>query len=390
MPKIRTRIIVLGSGFAAYSFLRRLCPTDYDLTVVSLRNHLLYTPLLTHVATGAVRGASIVEPLRSIDPAIKYHCARCIAVREEEKTILCRDVTGGTTFDLPYDSLIFAVGGANNTCSIPGVEEHARFIRTVEDAESIRHTLLTAFDSASAGERDDEEIRDLLRFVVVGSSPKAYQLVRALRSYISEDIQRVFPALVPLAQVVRLRAMDEILPAPDRAIVNRHNKTNESDTLDGAADSPVREVTAGSVGIETGEVNPSALTVWCTPMGPTAFVEHLSYPKDPQQRLVTDECFRIGGREDLYAIGDCASIEGKDFPRTAHIASLEGSHLAENFSRAARSAPPLPFACSGRDLSQWGHGLSPFRTPLLSLRHKAELFADLTITRFFGRSTTIL
>ena len=42
------------------------CSQKYDITLVSPRNYFLYTPLLPAVATGTVEERSIVEPIRRI------------------------------------------------------------------------------------------------------------------------------------------------------------------------------------------------------------------------------------------------------------------------------------------------------------------------------------
>ncbi len=42
------------------------CSKKYDVVLVSPRNYFLYTPLLPAVATGAVEGRSIVEPVRHL------------------------------------------------------------------------------------------------------------------------------------------------------------------------------------------------------------------------------------------------------------------------------------------------------------------------------------
>ena len=61
----KRRVVVLGSGWGAISFVKSLESNGpYDVTLVSPRNYFLYTPLLPGAATGAVEDRSIVEPIR--------------------------------------------------------------------------------------------------------------------------------------------------------------------------------------------------------------------------------------------------------------------------------------------------------------------------------------
>jgi NADH dehydrogenase FAD-containing subunit len=46
------------------------------------------------------------------------------------------------TFALDYDKLVISVGSYSNTFGIPGVKEHAFFLKDVNDARKIRKRLI--------------------------------------------------------------------------------------------------------------------------------------------------------------------------------------------------------------------------------------------------------
>ena len=48
-----------------------------------------------------------------------------------------------------YDKLVVAVGAPSDTKGIPGVQEHALFLKEVEDALSIRRRLSDIFETAA-------------------------------------------------------------------------------------------------------------------------------------------------------------------------------------------------------------------------------------------------
>lgn len=62
----KTKVVVLGTGWAAASFLKGLDGSLYDVQVVSPRNYFAFTPLLPSVTCGSVEARSIVEPVRNI------------------------------------------------------------------------------------------------------------------------------------------------------------------------------------------------------------------------------------------------------------------------------------------------------------------------------------
>lgn len=72
---------------------------------------------------------------------------------------------------MKYDVLVVAVGADNNTFNIPGVEEHAHFLKEILDARRIRSAISDAFESAMTPTQKIDERRRLLHFVIVGGGP---------------------------------------------------------------------------------------------------------------------------------------------------------------------------------------------------------------------------
>lgn len=59
-------VVVLGSGWAATSFLKTLDTDEYNVVVVSPHNYFLFTPLLPSCAVGTVSLRSIIQPIRYV------------------------------------------------------------------------------------------------------------------------------------------------------------------------------------------------------------------------------------------------------------------------------------------------------------------------------------
>jgi hypothetical protein len=49
------KVVILGTGWGAMSFLQNLDQDDVDITIVSPRSFFFYTPLLAGTAVGTVR-----------------------------------------------------------------------------------------------------------------------------------------------------------------------------------------------------------------------------------------------------------------------------------------------------------------------------------------------
>ena len=89
MSKSKPHVVVLGSGFAAFSLAKQADLSLFDLTLVSPRNHFLFTPLLPSTTVGTIEFRSIIEPIRIACPAAKFIQAVCKNIDLKKKTIRC-------------------------------------------------------------------------------------------------------------------------------------------------------------------------------------------------------------------------------------------------------------------------------------------------------------
>src|SRR5512140_2478065 len=95
------RVVVVGSGFAAISFVRRVPLDPYQVTLVSPRNHFLFTPLLPGTAVGTTEYQSVMEPVRRARRGVSFVHATVESVDLEAHTVAARAVDTGGEVSLP-------------------------------------------------------------------------------------------------------------------------------------------------------------------------------------------------------------------------------------------------------------------------------------------------
>ena len=92
-----------------------------------------------------------MEPVRSLRRDISFHLAHCTSVDVARRVVVAEvDAlaagmpAGGPpeTFELKYDHLVLACGAVSNTFNIPGVREHANFLKEIQDARAIRRRII--------------------------------------------------------------------------------------------------------------------------------------------------------------------------------------------------------------------------------------------------------
>lgn len=78
------------------------------------------------------------------------------------------EASRGELFAMSYDKLVVSVGSYSQTFGIPGVKEHAYFLKDVQDARRIRNKLLSCFETAALPTTPAALKKQLLNFAIVG------------------------------------------------------------------------------------------------------------------------------------------------------------------------------------------------------------------------------
>lgn len=405
----RKRIIVLGSGFAAVSFLKRINHSHFDVTVVSPRNHFLFTPLLPSTTVGTIQFRSIIEPIRAICSEARYYHASCIGVDPRRRTVECEGVLDGVRFSLAYDMLVIAVGAESNTFDVPGVHEHALLLKELADARGIRQRIIECLELADQPHRSDEERKQLLHFVIVGGGPTGVELAAEMHDFVDADLRKSYRLLVQDLRITILEATDKILSTFDAALAAYALILFRRQGIQVRTRSVVSHVRPDGVILSDGTHVPAGLVVWSTGIGPRPLIRDIPFTKDHRGRIVTDEFLRVQSSDVVYALGDCSVIVGKDTPATAQLAQQQGKYLSRALNQQIAGSRVksfrydtygmLAYVGSGRalaDLSQlkwrgflaWLFWRSVYITRLVSIKNKFLVVLDWTKTAIFGRDTS--
>lgn len=333
----KPKLLVLGTGFASFSLLKKLNFDYFDVTIVSPQNYLLFTPLLAGTAVGSLEFRNIVEPVRRSFPRARYLQALCKDIHPDTQTITCQDGQDASEFEVSYDHLVIALGAKVNTFGIEGVAENALFLKNIEDAQRIRRRVLDCFEAASRPDTPEEKRKRLLNFVIMGGGPTGAEFAAELNDLIQHEMKTYYTSLLPEVRVTLIDVADHILGAfekPLRDYATRHFTENGITVKTGT--SAVR-VEKEKLIFKDGTEMPYGLLVWATGIAPTPAVKVFNLPKDRGSRILVDNQLRVQDHPGLYALGDCAAIVDTPLPATAQVAMQQGdflgielNHLIEN------------------------------------------------------------
>ncbi|MED6131454.1 External alternative NAD(P)H-ubiquinone oxidoreductase B3, mitochondrial [Stylosanthes scabra] len=321
----RKKVVVLGTGWAATSFLKNLNNPKYEVQVVSPRNYFAFTPLLPSVTCGTVEARSIVEPVRNIANKkrvdVLFNEAECVKIDAENRKVYCRsnsnnNLNGQEEFVVDYDYLIIAVGANVNTFNTPGVVENCHFLKEVEDAQKIRRTVIDCFERANLPNLSEEEKKRILHFAIVGGGPTGVEFAASLHDFVKEDMIKLYPGIKDLVKITLLEAGDHILSMFDKRITAFAEDKFQREGIDVKTGSMVVKVTDKEISTKElkngGEIKaiPYGMAVWSTGIGTRPFIKDFMAQIGQARRraLATDEWLRVEGCDNVYALGDCATI----------------------------------------------------------------------------------
>jgi len=338
----KKKVVVLGSGWGALSFARKLDREEYDVTMVSPRPFFFYTPLLCGSTTGTVSNRSIIEPVREQVPEGQYVRASCKRVDLEKKTVVCSDADIDTDIEIPYDHLVIAVGAQPNTFGIPGVDKYGMYLKEIEHGVKVRKRLLNMFESANiaAVAGDIDKVKKLLSFVVVGGGPTGVELCGEVSDFVKKDVSKRFPQLVPYFQLTLVEALPRVLTMFHESVATYVQDHLSNQGVDVRTKAMVKQAEEDCVHLKLADQSIEKLDygclVWVAGVGTRPFVKELcaqigeeNGQKD-RRGLVVDECLRVKGtnRGEVFALGDCA-FSGK--PPTAQVAAQQGKYMGRMF-----------------------------------------------------------
>ncbi|KAG5189439.1 pyridine nucleotide-disulfide oxidoreductase-domain-containing protein [Tribonema minus] len=329
----KPKIVVLGSGWAGYSFARHLDYKKFDVHLVSPRNHYLFTPLLPSTTVGTLEFRAIQEPARSIK-GVHYYQAEATELDPATKQIKCKEAFTGMEFMVPYDKLVLAMGATTNTFGVPGVDpkNHVYFLKQLTDARMIRNRLVECFERASTPFCSAAEQTRLLSFVIVGGGPTSVEFAAELHDFVRGDAKRLYPDVADKVSVTLVEASHQILGTFDSALVKYTMNLFQKRHVNILTDNSVVGVKDHKVLLADGNSIPYGLVVWSTGIKPVDFTAKLEIEK-VRGRITVDERLRVPALEGVYAMGDCAAGKDKALAPLAQVADQQGRYLAAALNR---------------------------------------------------------
>ncbi|MDY6819459.1 MAG: FAD-dependent oxidoreductase [Halobacteriales archaeon] len=316
------RVVVLGAGYAGAAAVTALQSIADELDVRWISEHPYH--LVLHeshrVISTPAAAEAITIPIEAITtPATDFTEATVTGLDTEARTVelTCGDSIG-------YEYLLVALGSRTAFYGIPGLEEHALTLKSLDDAQAIHQAVRAASTEATTAEPT--------RVVVGGAGLSGIQVAGEIAELRDEENAPI--------EIHLVEALDEVFPGQDPALQRRLRQGLRQAGVKLHLDKPIVEASADVIHFEDRDPLEHDVLIWTGGITGRDVLANAGVAAD-HNRLHAGSDFRTSD-DRVFAIGDTALIEqgeGTVAPPTAQAAWGAAEVAAENIVRASNDQP---------------------------------------------------
>ena len=307
----KKKIIVVGFGWGSVNFLKYIDTDIYDIEVISKNKSFVYTPLL---ARNIKDNKNLELDVNDINNKISLIENEVKCVDFNNNKITCKQESSD------YDYLVLAHGSSVNTFNISGVNENCYFLKSNEDANSLRKLLTTLPKNAN--------------IAVIGCGLTGSEIIGTLIDYNKFKISAIDAVPRPLTM------FNSKLSDYTTNIWNL-NKVNLY------MNHMVSKITKDTIYFKNNNKINYDLSIWCggIKLSPLTQIIMDTLNMKNNKGIEINNMLKVQNTENVWAIGDCA-YSGN--PPTAQVAYQQGYYLAKQFNSRFNNKNKFEFQNKGQ------------------------------------------
>jgi NADH dehydrogenase FAD-containing subunit len=350
--------VIVGGGFVGLFTALHLRHRNYKDPVILIDSQarFVFKPLLYEYLTGEMQEEQVTptytELLQGSNVSFVQDSVTQIDLNQRQVVLL-----SGAHYSYQY--LVLAVGSIQGYFGTDGAQEHAFPFRTQTDALRLKHHLQDCLGQASqTGDRNQRQT--LLTFAIVGAGPSGVELAATLADLLpgwygqrGGNIQDI--------RIVLINHSENILEGDI-------NTDLRDIALEALKEKKISVELMLGVGVESVEPNQlhyktkdrtheisqslmSATTIWTAGTAPNPLIAALLLPKNclnKQGQILVTPTLQIPSFPEVFAAGDCVTVQSQFFPPIAQVAYQQGAGIADNLVALSQQKLPKPVPVSLR------------------------------------------
>jgi NADH dehydrogenase FAD-containing subunit len=347
--------VIVGGGFVGLFTALHLRHRNYPYPVllIDAQDRFVFKPLLYEYLTGEMAEDQVTPPYTELlaDSDISFVQGNVTEIDLHQRQIV---LASGEQHS--YQALVLAVGSVQGYFDTQGAKEHAFPFRTRADVLTLKAHLQDCLQRASKTS-DRVQRQSLLTFAVVGAGPSGIEIAATLADLLP-DWYRQLGGDIQELQIVVMNHGKEILEGD----INTNLREIATEALKNKIipialklGTAVKSVTPDQLCYETQDQQTgnlqTATTIWTSGTATHPLIGSLALPADcldHHGELLVTPTLQIPSFPEVFAAGDCATVQNQSLPQVAQIAYQQGAGIASNLVALAQGQPLQPIRATLR------------------------------------------
>ncbi len=416
------QIVIIGGGFGGISCAKELLRkiqrknSEAKVTLISEHNYFLFTPMLHEVATGGISRENIIIPINTMfhAPQFSFMKEKVSGIDTKHKQVICEQCC------ISYDVLILATGSKAHFFSIPGAEEYAIPLRTLQNANTIKNRIIKQLEKAVILQNAEKREKEMT-FAIIGGGPTGVELAGEISEFIDAFVKshkgKIKREEITLLLVHRGKEILDMLPAYYSA---QCRKRLEKLGVQMCLQSEVAAVEKERIILKDKTKKEAALIFWTAGFAantiPIDKKTYKSYSINSKGNVFfehkKEKTKKNSGDKNIFALGDCSTliVNETKVPMLAQVAVRQAPIIANNvlFSLGfEKKEKEYVFSLQGFLVSvgqyfavagikevyfsgffSWWLWRTIYLTKLYGIKNKIRVALDWTLNFFYARDTS--
>lgn len=338
----RTKIVIIGGGFAGLNLARKLSKMACHVVLVDKQNHHMFQPLFYQVASARLEPSSISFPFRALfkrTKNVEFRYATVNAIKPDQQIV---ETSMG---NIDYDELVIATGCRTNFFGNADIEKYSMAMKTTQQTIHIRNSILAKFEKIMFV--DEKEREELMNLVIVGAGPTGVELSGAFAEMKKNVLPKDYPQHdFSKLKIILLEGSEHTLNSMSGSSQKWSRKYLEDMGVDVRTSTVVENYDGHDLKLKGDGTIPTQTVIWAA--GVTGnVISGLENATMVRARYTVDRFSKIKGYNNIYAIGDISYMETEKYPhghpQLANVAINQGKTLAKNIKRKCENKELKPF-----------------------------------------------
>ncbi len=338
----KKRVVIIGGGFGGLRLAQDLKKSNFQVVLIDKNNYHQFPPLIYQIATAGLNPSSISFPFRKLFEDREDYYFRMAELRAvyTDKNYIQTSIG-----KIDYDYLVLANGTKTNFFKNKDIEDGAMPMKTVSDAMGMRNTLLANFERSVTCSTEKER-QELLNVVIVGGGPSGVEIAGAIAEMRRYVLPKDYPDMdTSKMHIYLIQGDDRLLPGMSPKASQKAYDFLKHMNIDIKLKTFVTDYANNLVKMNDGTEIGSRNLIWVGGVISNRVIGLHQECYGRGNRILVDAHSKVIGYDNIFAIGDVASMQGDSaypngHPQMAQPAIQQGATLAKNLC-ALESGKPL-------------------------------------------------